>query len=132
MQRVMDRAVASGAISKDTAPTMRDGRLCIPVEAAQKRSVGGIVHDRSATGKTIFIEHSQNWWRYGNRLRELEIEEQREQVVILTSLTASIRPHIEEITESVENFLGLFDFIRAKARFALDVDGQMPVIERVE
>ncbi len=128
MQRVMDRAVASGAISKDTAPTMRDGRLCIPVEAAQKRSVGGIVHDRSATGKTIFIEPAE-LVEAGNRLRELEIEEQREQVVILTSLTASIRPHIEEITESVE-LLGLFDFIRAKARFALDVDGQMPVIER--
>lgn len=128
MQRVVDRAVASGAISKDTAPTMRDGRLCIPVEAAQKRAVGGIVHDRSATGKTIFIEPSE-LVEAGNRLRELEIEEQREQTVILTALTSSIRPYFDAIAESAD-LLGLFDFIRAKARFAIDVDGQMPVIEK--
>lgn len=127
MQRVVDRAVASGAIDRDTTPVMRDGRLCIPVEAARKRSVGGIVHDRSATGKTIFIEPAE-LVEAGNRLRELQLEEQREQIIVLTALTASIRPQFDEIIQSVK-LLGLFDFIRAKARFAIEVNAQMPVVE---
>lgn len=128
MQRVFDRAVSDGAVDKDSAPTMRDGRLCIPVEASKKRSINGIVHDRSATGKTIFIEPAE-LVEAGNRLRELQLDEQREQVVILTALTARIRPDFEAIAESVE-LLGLFDFIRAKAKFALDTGGEMPIIER--
>ncbi len=127
MQRVFDRAVSEGSVDKDTAPTMRDGRLCIPVEASKKRSVNGIVHDRSATGKTIFIEPAE-LVEAGNRLRELQLDEQREQVIILTSLTARIRPEFDAIAKSIE-LLGLFDFIRAKAKFALDVGAEMPVIE---
>lgn len=128
MQRVIERAVAAGSVDKDTVATMRDGRLCVPVEAANKRAVSGIVHDRSATGKTIFIEPSE-LVEAGNRLRELQFDEQREQIVILTELTAFIRPEIDAMLESF-GLLGLFDFIRAKALFANDVGGNMPIIER--
>ncbi len=127
MQRVLDRAVASGIVDKETAPALRDGRLCIPVDASNKRGVNGIVHDRSATGKTVFIEPAE-LVEASNRLRELELDEHREQIVILTSMTSRIRPYIDDIMQSLQ-MLGLFDFIRAKAKFAIDVDGQMPVLE---
>ncbi len=128
MQRVLDRAIASGVIERDTTPAVRDGRLCIPVDSGQKKSVNGIVHDRSTTGKTVFIEPSE-LVEAGNRLRELQLEEQREQVIVLTALTARLRPYFNDISQSV-SLLGLFDFIRAKARFAIEVDAQMPVIEQ--
>lgn len=128
MSRVLARAAAAGAVDRDTAPAMRDGRLCIPVEASHKREVTGIVHDRSSTGKTIFIEPSE-LVEAGNRLRELELDEYREQIIILTEATARIRPMIPDILSSIE-LLAVFDFIRAKARFAIETDAQMPSIEK--
>lgn len=128
MSRVLARASAAGAVDKDTAPAMRDGRLCIPVEASHKREVNGIIHDRSSTGKTIFIEPSE-LVEAGNRLRELELDEYREQIVILTEVTSRIRPLIPDILASIE-LLAVFDFIRAKARFAIETDAQMPVVEK--
>ncbi len=128
MQRVMDRAVSAGIIDRDIAPAMRDGRLCIPVDAVKKKSVSGIVHDRSATGKTIFIEPGEIV-EAGNRLRELQLDEQREQVIILTAATDKLRPYFEDVIASVR-MLGVFDFIRAKAKFALMIDGQLPTLEQ--
>ena len=63
MRRVMDKAVADGIVDKDAAPSLRDGRMVIPVSSMMKRSISGIVHDQSATGKTVFIEPKQKLWR---------------------------------------------------------------------
>lgn len=128
MRRVIDRAVAGGVISKDTTPAIRDGRLVIPVQAGDKRSISGIVHDESATGKTVFIEPTEVV-QAGNRLRELQLEEQREVIAVLTATATVIRPHIDDILESVSS-AGYFDFVRAKAVVAVMTDAQLPRLEK--
>lgn len=128
MRRVLDRAVAEGVVDKDAAPSLRDGRMVIPVSSAMKRSVNGIVHDQSATGKTVFIEPAEVV-EAGNRLRELEMDERREIAIVLTAITDTIRPYVEEIVDGCR-ILARLDFIKAKARFAIDTGGEMPVIER--
>lgn len=128
MRRVLDRAIQDGIVDKDATPSLRDGRMVIPVSAMMKRSITGIVHDQSATGKTVFIEPAEVV-EAGNRLRELEMDERREIAIILTSITDMIRPYVEEIVEGCK-ILAKLDFVKAKARFATDTGGEMPVIEK--
>lgn len=128
MRRVLAAAAAAGYIEPDTTPTMRDGRLVIPVAPMNKRKINGIVHDESASGKTIFIEPAEVV-EANNRIRELQMEERREINRILLAFTETLRPDIPEILKSL-NTLGVFDFIRAKASLARDIDGQMPVLEK--
>ncbi len=128
MRRELDRAVQEGLVDKDAAPSIRDGRMVIPVSAAVKRSINGIVHDESATGKTVFIEPAEVV-EAGNRLRELEMEERREIAVILTSITDMVRPRVDEIVDGCK-ILARLDFIKAKSRFAADTGGEMPLIEK--
>lgn len=128
LRRVMDRAVAEGLIDRDTSPSMRDGRMVIPVEAGKKRSLAGIVHDASATGKTVYIEPLEVV-EAGNRIRELEMEAHREEVEILKGVAVQLRPHVGAIGASCR-VLARLDFIRAKALFAKEVDGRLPVLER--
>lgn len=128
MKRVLDRAASEGIIDKDTSASMRDGRLVIPVEASKKRSISGIVHDASATGKTVFIEPLEVV-EASNRLRELEMDERREVIEVLRNLASVIRPHVDEV-ESACKILAKLDFIRAKALVARDVDGRLPVIDK--
>lgn len=128
MRRVLDRAVAEGIVDRDAAPSIRDGRMVLPVSSMQKRRLDGIVHDESATGKTVFIEPAEVV-EAGNRIRELQMEEQREIVTVLRAVADFIRPHIDGIIEGV-NLLGTLDFIRAKALFAMDTGAQMPVLEK--
>lgn len=131
MRKVIDNAVSRGVIEKDVSPSIRDGRLVVPVSAANKRLINGIVHDESSTGKTIFIEPAEVV-EAGNRLRELENEEKREIIAILTEVADHIRPYSDDVIASCLS-LGFLDFIRAKAIFAIDVDGQLPHIgEKVE
>lgn len=127
MRRVLDKAVAEGLVDRDVSPSMRDGRMVLPVSATMKRRMSGIVHDESATGKTVFIE-SAEVVEAGNRLRELQMEEHREVVAVLREVAAFIRPYIEDILMGVK-LLGRLDFILAKARFAMEVNGDMPVLE---
>lgn len=128
LRRVLDRAVAEGLVDRDTSPSMRDGRMVIPVEAGKKRSIAGIVHDASATGKTVFIEPLEVV-EAGNRIRELEIEAQHEEIEILKGVAASLRPHAASLGASCR-VLARLDFIRAKALFAREVDARMPHLER--
>ncbi|MCM1369772.1 MAG: Smr/MutS family protein [Candidatus Amulumruptor caecigallinarius] len=128
MRRVMDSAISQGIIDKDAAPGMRGGRLVIPVSASLKRSINGIVHDESATGKTVFIEPIEVV-EAGNRLRQLQLDENREIVAILTHLSDFIRPDIDNIISSCY-LLAKFDFIEAKAKMATDLGAQLPNIER--
>ena len=116
LQSILRSAQAEGWVDRDTAPTLRDGRLVIPVAPAFKRRIRGIVHDESATGKTVYIE-PEAVVEANNRIRELEAEERREIVRILTAFTDVLRPLVPDIIQSYE-FLSVIDFIRAKARFA--------------
>lgn len=124
MRAVLDQAVKKGLIDKDVTPSIRDGRMVIPVNAANKREINGIVHDESATGKTVFIEPAEVV-EAGNRLRELEMDERREETRILIEIADAIRPDIDAIASSCL-LLGRLDFIIAKARLAIDTDARMP------
>lgn len=128
LNAILRQAQAEGILDKDAAPTMREGRLVLPVPPAYKRKMGGIVHDESATGKTVFIE-PQQVVEANNRIRELEGEERRERVRILMAITADIRPQVPQILET-ENYLGEVDFLRAKALFAIDMHAIVPEISK--
>lgn len=117
LQAVLAQAVREGIVEADAALSIRDGRTVIPVAAANKRKLKGFVHDESATGKTVYIEPVEVV-EINNALRELEYAERREIVRILTQLTEEIRPLSSEIAAS-RRFLTHFDFLRAKARWAL-------------
>ena len=127
LNSILRQAQADGYVEKDVAPTMREGRLVIPVSPAFKRKVNGIVHDESATGKTVFIEPTQVV-EANNRLRELEGEERREIIRILVEFTNFVRPHSEEIFAS-QYFLGWIDFLRAKALFAIEIKAIKPRVD---
>lgn len=129
MRKVIADAVKEGCLETDVSPTMRDGRLVIPVAPMNKRKIPGIVHDESASGKTVFIEPSQIV-AAGNRLRELQLEEQREIVRILTAFTDSMRPRIDELLAAMD-LLGVFDFIHAKAQYAREIGAMLPHLSDV-
>mgnify|MGYP001829048091 CR=1 FL=1 len=116
LNQVMNKAQREGWVDADAAPTFRDGRPVIPVMAGNKRKLGGMVHDESATGKTDFIEPAEVV-ELANEIRELEYAERREIIQILLEFTTDIRPYIPELLESQE-FLTTIDFIRARALFA--------------
>ena len=103
-------------MEKDAAPTMRDGRLVLPVAPSVKRRISGIVHDESATGKTVFIEPTEVV-EANNKVRQLEAEERREVIRILTVFTDEVRPNVKEILDSYQ-FLAQIDLIHAKAEWA--------------
>ena len=124
LMTILHAAQTEGLVDKDANPTMRDGRLVIPVAPALKRKIKGIVHDESATGKTVFIEPAEVV-EANNRVRELEGEERREIIRILSSFTAEMRPHIPDILGSYA-FLGVIDFIRAKALTAIAMEAIRP------
>ncbi len=127
LNSILRAAQAEGIVDKDVTPSMRDGRLVIPVNPSFKRKIKGIVHDESASGKTVFIEPSQVV-EANNRIRELENDEHREIIRILTEFTDFLRPHLEEVLISFD-FLANIDFIRAKAKFALQVNAIKPELE---
>jgi DNA mismatch repair protein MutS2 len=127
LHRILRNAQTEGLVDKEATPTMRDGRLTIPIAPGLKRKLKGIVHDESATGKTVFVEPAEVV-EANNKIRELEGEEKREIVRILTALTNRIRPEVHEIVRSYL-FLGMIDFVRAKALFSLEIDAILPVIE---
>ncbi|MBO5720909.1 MAG: endonuclease MutS2, partial [Bacteroidales bacterium] len=116
LANILRKAQEEGIVEKDVTPTMRDGRLVIPVMPAHKRKIRGIVHDESASGKTVFIEPAEVV-EANNRIRELESEERREIIKILTEFSDNIRPYIDDMIYSYL-FMGEIDLIRAKALFA--------------
>ncbi len=128
LNSILKQAQADGLVDKDAAPALRDGRLVLPVAPALKRKIRGIIHDESASGKTVFIE-PEEVVEANNRIRELEADEKREIIRILSSLADSIRPDIPSILSSYE-FLADIDFIHAKAALAMDMDAVCPVLEK--
>ncbi len=127
LNTILRRAQADGLVEKDAAPTFRDGRLVIPVAPALKRKMGGIVHDESASGKTVFIEPAEVV-EANNRIRELEAEEKREVIAILTAFSAELRPSVPSLMQAYA-FLGEMDFIRAKAELAIGFNAIKPILE---
>ena len=124
---ILRSAQSDGLVERDVAPTMRDGRLVIPVMPGLKRRIKGIVHDESATGKTVFIEPTEVV-EANNRVRELEGEERREMVRILTDFAKLVRPHVPQVLDSYR-FLALIDLIHAKAALAEATKAFEPVVE---
>ncbi len=127
LNAILRNAQSEGYVDKDVTPTMRDGRLVIPVAPGLKRKIKGIVHDESSSGKTVFIEPAEVV-EANNRIRELEGEERREIIRILSEFSNILRPFIADILQSYE-FLAEIDFIRAKAYFALQTQAIKPALE---
>lgn len=127
LNSILRSAQSEGVVDKDVTPTMRDGRLVIPVAPALKRKIKGIVHDESASGKTVFIEPAEVV-EANNRIRELEGDERREIIRILVDFSNQLRPSIPDVLMSYE-FLAEIDFIRAKALFAEQTNGLKPAFE---
>ena len=127
LQNILKSAKGEGLIDKDVSPTLRDGRLVIPVAPAMKRKIRGIVHDESDTGRTVFIEPAEVV-EANNKIRELESEERKEINRILMEFTQTVRPEVEEMLASYE-FLAQIDFIRAKAKFAIITNSTEPRME---
>uniref|UniRef100_UPI004048EA45 endonuclease MutS2 n=1 Tax=Algoriphagus sp. TaxID=1872435 RepID=UPI004048EA45 len=126
MERVFKEARAKGLVPDDSAMTIRGGRMVIPIAAENKRKLRGFIHDESATGQTVFMEPEEAL-DINNEIRDLEYMEKREIIRILTKLTNQLRPNIPALRKAT-NFLGLFDFIRAKARFALKTNSVKPIL----
>ena len=124
---ILHTAQKDGIVDKDAAPTMRDGRLVIPIAPQVKRRISGIVHDESATGKTVFIEPAEVV-EANNKVRQLEAEERREIIRILTVFTDEIRPHVKDLLDSYL-FLAQIDFIYAKSEWAKLTKAFEPQVE---
>lgn len=113
---ILRQAKADGLVEADAAPTLREGRLVIPVPPGYKRKIGGIVHDESATGKTVYIE-PQQVVDANNHIRELEGAERRERIRILQAVTDQLRPNTDCILTS-QRMLAEVDFLSAKVSLA--------------
>lgn len=110
----------------DGSLTVRDGRLCIPILAENKRKLKGFVHDESSSGQTVYIE-PEEVFSLNNQIRDLEFEKRREIIRILTELTNQLRPYVPLLL-SYHGFLTKLDFVRAKALFAQQIEAEMPVL----
>ncbi len=124
VHRILKKEIASGNVDSDAEITVRDNKLLIPVESKNKRKIQGIIFDESATGKTAYIEPIEVV-SLNNAIRELQFAENREIRKILTNLTDDIRPYFNDLKVSY-NFMANVDFIRAKAKFSIDIEAVKP------
>jgi DNA mismatch repair protein MutS2 len=125
MDAIYKSAVAHNWVA-DGSLTIRDGRMCIPILAENKRKIKGFIHDESASGQTVYLE-PEEVFTLNNKLRDLEFDKRREIIRILIATTTQLRPYTP-ILLSYHGFLTKLDFVRAKALFAIQVDAQMPVL----
>lgn len=127
LNSILRAAQSEGLIEKGVTPTLREGRLVIPVAPALKRRIKGIVHDESATGRTVFIEPTEVV-EANNRIRELEAEERKEIIRILSEFTKQVRPHTKELLFSYE-MLAKIDMVGAKTRLAQQMKAIEPPLD---
>ncbi len=126
LRRLMQQAKSDGLIAEDAEPSVRNERLVIPILAGQKRKIKGFIHDVSNTGQTVFIE-PEDVFNLNNEIRDLENDERLEIIRILKEFTNHIRPHIPELLQAYK-FLGIVDFLRAKALLAIGMNAVMPIL----
>ena len=126
MSAILKRAQEEGIVDSDAGVSVRDGKMLIPVSAANKKRIPGFIYDESASGKTAFIEPAEVV-ELDNQIKELQFSEQREIVRILYEFSEFLRPYIPDLVESAK-YLGEIDFIMAKAQIALDFIAGMPVL----
>lgn len=124
LDSALKSAIGQGFIGEDAGITIRNGRMVIPILAEYKRKIKGFIHDESATGQTVFLEPEEAL-EANNQIREIQFAENREILRILSELTAAIRPYREEI-RTANQFLGLVDLVRAKAKFGLRIGACLP------
>lgn len=110
---------------QDSVITMRNGRYCIPVKAEYKGQVPGMVHDQSSTGSTLFIE-PMAIVKLNNDIRELELEEQKEIEVILSTLSQQTAEQTDSIRADL-NIMVQLDVIFARASLAMDMNATEPI-----
>jgi len=128
ISQLLKKAQAEGIVDEDASVSVRDGKILIPVPAANKKRIAGFVYDESASGKTAFVEPMEVV-ELNNQVRHLKFEEQREILKILVEFTDFLRPYLEELIAASE-YIGEIDFIRAKANVALDMIAGMPIISQ--
>jgi DNA mismatch repair protein MutS2 len=126
MDQVFRQAAASGWVPEGVSPTIREGRVVIPILAEHKRKLRGFIMDESSTGQTIYLEPAEVL-EANNEIRDLLHAERREVVKILRDLTSLLRTHLDALKIAYQ-FLGQLDFIRAKAKLAIDLDALLPTI----
>lgn len=126
--RILHQVRADGLIEPKTEITIRDGRFVIPVPTSNKRRIKGVIHDESASGQTVYIEPTEIL-ELSNEIRELENAEKREIIRILTEFTNELRPKLDGLSVSYR-FLGLMDFMRAKAQLAIQIEGKLPLLSQ--
>jgi DNA mismatch repair protein MutS2 len=125
MDVIYRQAVSSNWVG-DGSLTIRDGRMCIPILAENKRKLKGFIHDESASGQTVYME-PEEVFTLNNKIRDLEFDKRREIIRILIALTDELRPY-NPLLLSYHGFLTKLDFVRAKALFALEIEADMPVL----
>lgn len=125
MDAIYKMAVGKNWVA-DGSLTIRDGRMCIPVLAENKRKLKGFIHDESASGQTVYLE-PEEVFTLNNKLRDLEFDRRREIIKILIALTTELRPYTPLLL-AYHGFLTKLDFVRAKALFAIDIEATMPVL----
>lgn len=129
LQRVYKFALQQSWVPEGAQPTIRNGRFTIPINAAYKRMLNGIIQDESATGQTVFIEPAEVV-ETANRVRELELAERREEIRILTELTATLHEMLPVLIGAFR-FMAKLDFLQAKARLALELDCTLPDVHHL-
>ncbi len=112
----------------ETLVTIRNDRFVLPVKQEYRNAFGGIMHDQSATGQTLFIE-PQAVLELNNKLRTLRADEKREEERILYELSALLEPHIQELRYNHE-ILAILDMINAKARYSESINGTKPHLSK--
>ena len=123
---ILKKAQEEGIVDSDAGVSVRDGKMLIPVSAANKKRINGFIYDESATGKTAYIEPAEVV-EMDNQIKELKFSEQREILRILLEFSEFLRPYIPDLLEAAR-YLGEIDFLMAKAQVALDFIAGMPVI----
>src|SRR6187551_750909 len=126
--QIFRMAVEEKWVPEGALPTIRDGRLVIPILAENKRKLKGFILDESATGQTVFLEPTE-MLDANNEIRDLEHAEKREVVRILKELTDALRLELP-ILQAAFQFLAQLDFIRAKAKFSVEINADLPILGR--
>lgn len=128
IQSILHSAQEQGLASEDATVSVRDGRMVIPVAAANKKKIPGLVYDESSSGRTSFIEPLEVM-AINNQIRELDFAEQREIIRILIAFADFLRPYIPDLTAQAY-FMAHVDFLHAKARMAIQMEAEMPVLSQ--